>query len=273
MNRIVLTGLFVYPIKGARGISLETAHATGRGLEHDRRFMIVDPQGEFLTQREHAEIALLETAIEGESLVLQAPAQEPLRLPLRPSGKTDRKARVWGEICDSISLGTRAADYLSTYLKRPAELVYMPDETNRLVSTEYAMRGETVGFSDGFPYLLANESSLEDLNARLADAVPMNRFRANFIVSGAPAWTEDSWTCLSIGDVVFYVVKPCSRCAVVTVDQDTGIRGKDPLATLATFRARANKVYFGWNLIVDAEGDVHVGDAVSLLPRVYEKVG
>lgn len=271
MNRIVLTELFVYPIKGARGISLERGYATARGIEHDRRFMLIDANGDFLTQRDHTEIALIETGIDGDALVVKAHGQEPLRLPLRPQGKADRKARVWDDVCDAVSLGQTAAEYFSDCLKRPAELVYMPDETKRLVSKSYANRGETVGFSDGFPFLLVNEGSLEDLNARLEKSVPMNRFRANFVVRGAPAWSEDSWTCLQIDDVVFFAVKPCSRCQVITVDQATGERGKDPLATLATFRARANKVYFGWNLVAENEGEVRAGSTVSLLSRSYDR--
>ena len=267
MSNITLTGLFVYPVKGARGIALERASATDRGLEHDRRFMITDPAGEFLTQREHPEIALVETRIEGDTLALRAPGQGVLDVPLRPEGSADRSARVWGDRCAAISLGERAAAYFSTYLKRPAELVYMPDETTRLVDTSYARGGERVGFADGFPYLLTSEGSLDDLNARLPRAVPMDRFRANFVVRGAPPWAEDAWTRLSVGGVVMSAVKPCSRCQVITVDQATGIRGKDPLATLATFRARANKVYFGWNLIAEGNGEIRVGDAVTLLPE------
>lgn len=271
MSTITLTGLFVYPVKGARGIALESARATSTGLEHDRRFMIVDARGEFLTQREHPEIALVETAIDQDKLVLRAPGLEAIRVPLRPEGPRDRNARVWGDQTRAVSAGDEIAAYFSTYLKKPAELVYMPDDEMRLVDESYARRGERVAFADGFPYLLTTEGSLDDLNARLPAAVPMDRFRANFVVRGTPPWAEDAWTCLSIGSAVFFVVKPCSRCSVITVDQATGVRGKDPLATLATFRSRANKVYFGWNLVAETQGEVRVGDAVTLLSRPYQK--
>jgi hypothetical protein len=271
MSHIILSALFVYPVKGARGISLERARATGLGLEHDRRFMITDSEGAFLTQREHARIALIETAIEGDALVLRAPRAHPLRLPLRPKGATDRRVRVFGDRCDAISLGPEAAAYLSAYLGVRVELVYMPDDVERRVDGQFAHRGERVGFADGFPYLLTSEGSLSDLNARLAEAVPMDRFRPNIVVRGAPPWSEDAWTSLSIGSVVFHSLKACGRCSVITIDQATGVVGKDPLATLATFRARANKVYFGWNLVAEGEGDVRVGDVLTLLPRSYDE--
>ncbi len=273
MSTLTLSGLFVYPVKGARGIALDRARATGLGIEHDRRFMIVDPDGEFLTQREHAEIALVDTAIEGETLVLHAKGHNPLRLPLRPEGPADRRVRVWSDKCRAVSLGDEAAAYLSDYLKRPAELVYMPEDAARRVDGRYVSRKERVGFADGFPYLLTSEGSLSDLNARLEDAVPMDRFRPNLVVRGAPPWAEDAWTSLSIGGVVFHSRKACSRCSVITVDQATGVVGKDPLATLATFRARSNRVYFGWNLVAEGEGEVRVGEPVTLLARSYEEAG
>ncbi|MDI1443874.1 MOSC domain-containing protein [Polyangium sp. 6x1] len=273
MSNLTLSGLFVYPVKGARGIALDRARAQSLGIEHDRRFMIVDPDGEFLTQREHPEIALIETAIEGDALVLHAKGHGPLRLPLRPEGPTDRRVRVWSDKCRAVFVGDEAAAYLSDYLGRRAELVYMPEEAARRVDGRYVSRKERVGFADGFPYLLTTEGSLADLNARLREAVPMDRFRPNLVVRGAPPWSEDAWTTLSVGSIVFHLRKPCSRCNVITVDQATGARGKDPLATLATFRARANRVYFGWNMVAEGEGELCVGDAVTLLARSYDEVG
>jgi uncharacterized protein YcbX len=273
MSTITLSGLFVYPVKGARGIALDRARATSLGIEHDRRFMIVDPDGEFLTQREHPEMALIETAIEGETLVLRAKGHGPLGLPLRPEGPADRRVRVWSDKCRAVHVGDEAAAYLSDYLGRRAELVYMPEDAARRVDGRYVRHDERVAFADGFPYLLTSEGSLADLNARLEEAVPMDRFRPNLVVRGAPPWAEDAWTSLSIGAVVFHSRKACSRCNVITVDQATGARGKDPLATLATFRARANRIYFGWNLVAEGEGELCVGQPVTLLSRSYDEAG
>lgn len=141
----------------------------------------------------------------------------------------------------------------------------MPEDEGREVDPDYARNGEKVSFADGFPFLLTTEESLSDLNARLAEGVPMNRFRPNLVVRGSPAWSEDAWTKFALGDVVFQCAKPCARCQVITIDQATGVRGKDPLATLSTFRARSNKTYFGWNLFVTGDGEIAVGDRVRLL--------
>jgi uncharacterized protein YcbX len=164
-------------------------------------------------------------------------------------------------------MGRLAAEVFSDYLRTPAELVYMPDGESRNVDPDYAKKGEKVSFADGFPFLLTTEESLADLNGRLMDGVPMDRFRPNIVVRGAPPWAEDAWTHMSIDHVVFHFAKPCARCSVIKIDQSTGEPGKDPLATLAKFRARSNKVYFGWNLLAQGESDVHVGTRVTLLAQ------
>lgn len=265
MGNISVSGLFVYPIKGARGIEVSRARVTPLGFEHDRRFLVVNPRGQFITQREFPALALLHTTIDGDALIIQAPQHEPLKLPLRPTGTADRTVQVWGTRSVAVSLGQTAAEYLSTYLGTSVELVFMPEDEGREVDPDYARNGEKVSFADGFPFLLTTEESLSDLNARLAEGVPMNRFRPNLVVRGSPAWSEDAWTKFALGDVVFQCAKPCARCQVITIDQATGVRGKDPLATLSTFRARSNKTYFGWNLFVTGDGEIAVGDRVRLL--------
>jgi uncharacterized protein len=267
MSNITVSGLFVYPIKGTRGIELSRALVTPSGFENDRRFLIVDPEGNFITQREHPSLALVETSIDAETLVARAPGQQELRVPLRPEGSPERTVQVWGDRSRAIFVGKTAADYFSTYLHAPVELVFMPDSEARDVDPQYAKRGEKVSFADGFPFLLTTEESLSDVNARLVDSVPMDRFRPSIVVRGAPPWAEDTWTDMSICSVLFRSCKPCQRCQVITVDQATGIRGKDPLATLSTFRARSNKVYFGWNLLASGEGEVRVGARVHLIGR------
>jgi hypothetical protein len=273
MSDITLSGIFVYPVKGARGIALERARVGDRGITHDRRFMITTSEGDLVTQREFPRLALLETAIEPDALVLRAPDQEPLRLPLRPEGRTDRRVRVWDDHCSAVSLGAEPAAYIGDFLGARVEFVYMPDEVERLVDREHAHRKERVGFADAFPFLLASEGSLADLNTRLDEPVLMNRFRPNFVVRGAPPWAEDDWTTFSIGSQTFHARKGCDRCVVTTVDQATGVQGKEPLATLARFRARASKVYFAVNLVAEGAGEVRVGDAVTLRASSYSATG
>ncbi|HRI66595.1 MAG TPA: MOSC N-terminal beta barrel domain-containing protein [Polyangium sp.] len=264
MSNITVSGLFVYPIKGARGIEVSSARVTPLGLEYDRRFLLVDSHGYFLTQREHPKLALVRTAIEDETLTIEAPDQEALQVPLRPTGGAERMVQVWETRSRAISVGQTHADYFSRYLGTPVELVFMPDDHGREVDPDYAKDGERVSFADGFPFLLTTEESLSDLNARLTQSVGWDRFRPNIVVRGAPPWAEDTWTTLSNGNVVFYFAKPCPRCQVTTIDQKTGARGKDPLATLATFRSRANKVDFGWNLLAKGTGEIRTGERLNL---------
>jgi hypothetical protein len=269
MSAIVVSGLVIYPVKGARGIARSHARAGDRGFALDRRWMLVDEAGVFITQRTFPRLALLETALEADALVLRAPGFEPLRLPLVPEGKPEERVEVWSDRCRAIDVGAEAAGYLGAFLGTRCKLVFMPDEVVRRVDGRYAKRKEKVGFADGFPYLLASESSLADLNGRLEVPLPMDRFRPNIIVRGAPAWAEDDWETLAVGSMRFHVLKPCSRCPVTTVDQATGIMGKEPLATMATFRKKHGKVYFAQNMVADAEGEVRVGDAVVPLEPGY----
>jgi len=211
MSNITVSGLFVYPIKGARGIEVTSARVTPLGFEHDRRFLLVDLRGNFVTQREFPSLALVTTSIEADTLTIQAPNQPPLQLPLRPGGSPDRTVQVWATTSRAVYTGQTAAEYFSTYFKTPVELVYMPESESREVDADYAKQGEKVSFADGFPFLLTTEESLSDLNARLIQSVPMNRFRPNIVVRGAPPWAEDSWTNLMIGNVRFTSAKPCAR--------------------------------------------------------------
>jgi MOSC domain-containing protein len=269
MSEITVSGIFIYPVKGARGIAVERAITGDRGFEHDRRFMIVEPSGLFVTQRKHARLSLLETAIEGATLVLRAPGQSSIRVPLRPEGPAERRVEVWGDKCRAVEVGAEADAYLSDFLGERVGLVHMPDEVVRRVDGRYAQRKEKVGFADGFPYLLASEGSLSDLNARLSEPAPMDRFRPNIVIRGAAAWVEDEWETFSVGEAVFHALKPCSRCVVITVDQATGEQGKEPLATLSTFRSKMKRVYFGQNLVAEAGGEVRVGDEVRVRGAEY----
>jgi uncharacterized protein YcbX len=180
-------------------------------------------------------------------------------LPLHVEGAR-RDVVVWKSTCAAISGGREAAEWASDYLGAPHDLVYMPDTTERAVNPDYGRAGDITSFADGYPILIAAQSSLDDLNARLESPLPMNRFRPNVVVGGTPAWEEDDWKAITIGAIPLRVVKPCDRCVVTTVDQASAERGVEPLRTLATFRAREGKVYFGMNMIPDELGTMRVGD-------------
>lgn len=268
---ITVTALNVYPVKGLRGIALHEARCTDRGIEHDRRFMLVDPDGQFLSQREHPKMATVWTEIDGDALSVSAPDVDELRLPLRPAGKSKARVQVWSSTCDAVTVSQEADAWFSDYLGFDCALVYMPDESNRFSNPKVAGTGKRVGFADGYAYLVTNEASLADLNAKLLakdhPALPMNRFRPNIVVAGAPAFGEDDWHDLRFASsgAVLRAVKPCGRCQVTTTDQATGeVRGPEPLATLATYRDSPFGIRFGMNLVTVREGTIRVGDTVEL---------
>lgn len=266
MHSVSLSGLYIYPIKGARGIQVDAAEVTARGLQHDRRFMVVDAAGDFITQRTHPSLSQVSVRVHGDELAVEAPGAGTLAVPLHPRAGEPRRVRVWDDRCDALALGAASSRFFERALGVPCELVYMPDDSVRPVDPDYAKSDEQVGFADAFPFLLISQASLDDLNTRLDTPVPMNRFRPNLVVEGCAPFAEDGWGPFAINEVIFRGVKPCARCIVVTVDQETGHKGKEPLSTLARFRTQDKKVMFGQNLIHRGHGVIRVG--APLLPVV-----
>jgi hypothetical protein len=259
-----VTRLFIHPIKSAGGIAVDEAFVGDRGFVHDRRFMVVDSKGVALTQRERPRMALLRVALDGDDLRVRAPGAGELSVPLRPREGAPREVAVWGDRCRASSMGEEASRFLTAALGLPCELVYMPDASRRPVDPAYAADA-IVGFADGFPFLLVSEESLVDLNGRLAEPVPMNRFRPNLVVSGGEPFAEDGWRAVRVGGIRFDVVKPCARCVMPSIDQTTGEKGVEPARTLAAYRAVGQKVLFGQNLVHHGRGPVRVGDPVEVL--------
>lgn len=256
-----LTQIWIHPVKSLAGFRVPEATVEDRGLRHDRRFMVVDPEGRFLTQRELPSMARLRAELDDGALWLVGPEGQSLEVPL-DGGADEREVVVWGDRVASVDLGEAAADFLRAQLGVEARLVRMPAATRRPVDPAYARPGDLVSFADGFPFLLVNEASLAALNERLAEPVDVRRFRPNLVVDGAPPFAEDDFGELAIGPVVFHARKGCGRCQIVNVDPDRGTRGKEPLATLSTFRRRGSQVVFGQNLVHDGVGVLREGDPV-----------
>jgi uncharacterized protein len=262
-----LSGLNVYPIKSCAGISITSAEVCATGLRHDRRWMLVDGAGEFMSQRTHPRMALISTHLSDGQLSVSAPGMPDLPIPLRQENGNLIDVEVWGDVNKGAPVGEEADRWFGEFLRFPCRLVRKPDDDPRPVDSIYARSGDQTSFADGFAFLLISEASLDDLNSRLEDPLPMNRFRPNFVVSGCEAYAEDEWGQIRIGGIPFRVAEGCPRCAITTTDQKTGERGKEPLRTLATYRKVDGEVYFGRNLIHDALGTVRVGDAVETTPR------
>ena len=260
---ITVSGLNIYPIKSLRGISLERSPVEKRGLRYDRRWMLVDSQGIFLTQRKIARMALFDTEITADGLRVQVHGMPPVDVPFEPQGGT-RKVEVWGSIVTARRVSDDADRWFSEALGIPCSLVHMPDTTVREASSETALPGDIIGFADSNPVLVAGEASLADLNGRLDATVPMRRFRPNVVVSGSGAWEEDSWAGMQVGGVRLRPMKRCGRCIVTTIDPETAVSGEEPLRTLAGYRLFGKAACFGMFYSPDTLGQIAVGDRVQV---------
>ena len=268
MPPITLSGLYIYPIKSAAGISLTASQVEERGLQYDRRWMLVDQAGQFMTQRHYPRMALIQVAIAADEdrLEIAAPQMPPLSVPLQMSRKGQLSVKVWQDICGAIPMDDDINNWFSRFLNVRCQLVYMPDTSRRLVSHPL-VSNQLVSFADGYPFLLISQASLDNLNQRLESPISMDRFRPNFVVEGVEAHAEDTWSQIRIGSVSFQVMKPCSRCLMTTVEQSTAERGhtNEPLRTLAQYRLWDGQIWFGQNLVQHELGTVQVGETVEIL--------
>jgi uncharacterized protein YcbX len=234
------------------------------GLRHDRRFMVVDGAGEFISQRNAPRLALVVPTVLDDTLRVEAPGMPPLELPLDPRPTVVTQVTVWNDTGPATWLGEEAARWFSDFLGCASSLVYMNADTRRPTDPAYDSTGSRVSFADAFPFLLISEESLADLNRRLAVPMPMNRFRPNLVVAGAQAFDEDRWDRIEIGGLGLRLVKPCARCVITTTDQTTAERGQEPLRTLATYRNIDGKVNFGQNGVHHGSGFLSLGDRVQV---------
>ena len=274
--RLEVAALWVYPVKSCAGIEWPAGAAlavSARGPALDREWMVVDEAGRFVTQRDAPRLALVRCALEPGALVLGAPGAPALRIPLSPQG-AGRRVQCWAAACEALDQGEAAAGWFGALLGAPRRLVRMAPGFERVVDPERSPARALTAFTDGYPFLVIGETSLADLNRRLAEPLPMNRFRPNLVVRGAAAYAEDGWRRLRGGGVEIELVKPCDRCAVTTTDQATGARGPEPLATLARYRRVPGGVLFGQNGVHRGTGELRVGDPIEVLeerpPPVFE---
>lgn len=250
---ITLASLHVYPVKSCRGTAVGEALLTATGLEHDREWMIVTPQGRFLTQREEPRLALVVPRVDDAGLTLSAPGAADIGVPQALRGAVT-EVTVWRDRCRAFDQGEAVARWLSGFLGREVRLVRFDRAQQRPSDPLWTGGVEaTAMFSDGFALLAISRASLADLNARLSTPVPMDRFRPNLVLDGLPPYGEDQLGDLVAGAVRLRRVKPCIRCKVTTTDQATAqVDGEEPLRTLKTYRwdAALRGVTFGQNLIV-----------------------
>jgi len=266
-----LASVHIYPLKGARAVDLDRAVVEPWGLAGDRRWLLVDSDCQFMSQRRHPALARLIVSCQnpGDGITVASDGHPPLTVPAPGDSAELLKVTVWRSTVLAASAGPAADAWFSRYLGEPVRLVWLDDPTRRPVDPDYGRDGDTVSFADGYPLLLTSAGSLDQLNQWLTAAgdgpVPMNRFRPNVVVTGYPPWAEDHWRRIRIGTVEFRVAKPCGRCVVTTTDQATGERGGQPLKMLAARRRVGQNLLFGSNLVPDSPGIIRVGDPAEII--------
>lgn len=267
MDNLVLSEIWIYPIKSLGGISLKSAIIERRGLQYDRRWMLVDQNGVFLTQRKHRTMALLQVHLveNGLQVTHKLKTISPLFIPFDAEPLEHLQVEVWSDKCDAYTINENINNWFSDVLGVDCRLVYMHDNSNRQIDIRYASKGDIMSFADGYPILIIGQTALNNLNDKLETAIPMNRFRPNLVFTGGKANEEDTWKEFKIGNSNFLGVKPCARCVMTTINQNNGTAGTEPLKTLSTYRKKDNKILFGQNVISHAVGnEIRIGDAIEI---------
>ena len=262
-----LAAIHIHPVKSCAPLALQAASVEARGLAHDRRYLVVDADGRFLTGRQLPRLTLLRALPVAGGLALQAPGM-PAHALAAPDGNPERiTVTVWGDTVDAAACEAAVDAWLSRFLGHPVRLAHMDHLAQRAVDPAYGRAGDEVGFADGYPLLLLSQAAHDALNARLARPVPITRFRPNLVVAGCAPHAEDGWRRIRIGATEFDLVKPCTRCILTTVNPATGVAAADgePLATLMRDRLFDDGVHFGQNLVPRNTGTLAVGMPVTVL--------
>ena len=263
MAELTLSQLWIYPIKSLGGMSLQSAKVMPKGIQFDRRWMLVDSTGQFLTQRVQSRMALFKVSwFEGHLKVDYKGHSILIATNHKASGLFE--AQVWDDVVSVFEVSKVHSKWFSEHLGIECRLVQFPEEQERRVDPKHVPNEEHVSLADAYPFLIIGQSSMDDLNKRLEQPLSIRRFRPNFVFTGGEPYEEDNWRRIKIGSTEFIGVKRCARCALPTIDPDTGEKGVEPSRTLATYRKFESKVYFGQNLIAADHNEVHVGDHIML---------
>ncbi|MGE3756692.1 MAG: MOSC domain-containing protein [Pseudobdellovibrionaceae bacterium] len=262
-----IKSLHFYPVKGLRGIDLSEMQMTLLGPAYDREWIVATPEGKFVTQRTHPQMAQIQTAIMGESLKLSVNGSS-IQIPFdEPDKNAYTEVTVFTSKINGLDQGREASQWLSDFFGETVKLFKYSEQSKRFVPEKYTGRADVeTRFTDSRPILVVSVESLLELNRELSEPIPINRFRANIVLEGGIAWGEDTYSALDLGVVRINNAGPCSRCKVTTVDQQKGVvTGPEPLGTLSRIRKKDGKVYFGCYYYPTAEGKIRVGDTVRVL--------
>lgn len=260
-EKVQIASLWIYPVKGMSGIAVDESMVLHKGLQFDRRWMLIDEQNQFLSQRNYPALALCKIKLHEKHFTISY-KNETIDVPLAYNGNT-LTATVWNDQVSVLELPGGINNTISQWFGKKLKLVHFTESAIRNIDANYTAGHGTTSLSDGFPILLANSASLDILNEQLDNPVAMNRFRPNIIVKGLKSFEEDGLREFKIGSLALKAVKPCARCTVTTIDQETAIAGVEPLRTLATFRKQDHKVLFGMNVIPLNTGLIRVGEMLT----------
>jgi uncharacterized protein YcbX len=265
--KLTVTQIHIYPVKSLAGISLTQSKVERRGLQYDRRWMLINGQNRFLSQRDFPEMALLQPAIADGHMTLSHKHKNiaPITFPLDQHSADRFAVTIWGDTCAAAEVSTEVSAWFSEVLGAPCRLVYMPDESVRLVEPELAIaRGDHVSFADGYPILMFDEASVALITEKAGEEIPENRFRGNIIFKGGHAHIEDEISVFEINGDTYHGIKPCTRCIMTTIDQQRATGGSEPLKSLASYRKVNNKIKFGQNVIPPVSGTIALGDTITV---------
>jgi len=263
---MIVNALYTYPVKSLAGIRIDHARLLNTGFEFDRRWMVIEPNGTFVTQRSCPQMSLVQARLENEQLVLSTFGMEDIEVPSPNEDDPRTSVEVWGDRVNAIVHGMHINSWLSDALGRECKLAYFPASETRACDPHVAQEGDSTLFADGFPLLLTNQASLDDLNHRLSQRVGMERFRPNIIIEGQVPFEEDHWRKVEVNGVSLRFAQRCPRCSVPTVNPDTGImEGPEPIRTLSEYRTGSDgEIYFGINMIPESGGAIHIGNKISV---------
>ncbi len=266
MSTVTVSELAIYPVKSLGAVNLFRMRFDGFGPARDRRFVVADNNGRFVTQRDYPRMTLVQVALRDQTLELSAPSLPAFSFSIPEAEDIERKEIVvWRDRVQACDMGEAAAAWLSSHLGVDVRLYYMPDDSVRAVDPQYGRKGDRVSFADGFPVLLIGAASLAEFNRALSEPIESLRFRPNIVVAGAEPYAEDTWRRVRIGAIEFDVVKPCSRCVIPSIDPRTAQKQAVVTQTLARLRRRGDAVYFGQNLIMRGSGEIAIGDTVAVI--------
>lgn len=259
-----VSSLHIYPVKALAGISLSTAKLTATGFEYDRYWMLVDEAGKAVTQRDIPQLALFNTQLQEGQLIVTYQGQSIQISFDKPAKTIEKEVTVWDNTMKALVEDDVINEWFSQQLERQVYLVRTPSDKNRFTKRH---PDAAINFPDSSPYLLVGNAALKTLNSKLEEAIPMDRFRANIVFDGGSAHEEDEWSTITIGAHSFAKNKLCARCKVITIDQQTAIASKEPLASLAQYRRVDNKVFFGvyFKQLEEQKGQLSVGDEITLV--------